>query len=103
MWSILLALFNTICASIRTRADLEAEILALRHQLAVLHQQTAGKRLHLNRADRLLWILLSRVWAGWRRTIHIVQPATVVAWHRRLFACFGAGGQSVVVPVDLAG
>jgi hypothetical protein len=36
--------------------------------------------------DRLLWVLLSRVWTGWRRTVQIVQPATVVRWHRRVFA-----------------
>ena len=62
-----------------------AEILILRHQLAVL-QQAAPRRLRLNRADRLLWVLLSRVWRGWRGAVQIVQPATVVAWHRRLFA-----------------
>jgi transposase InsO family protein len=31
-------------------------------------------------------VLLSRVWSGWRDAVQIVQPATVVAWHRRLFA-----------------
>jgi hypothetical protein len=72
MWPTLIALFGTICTSIRTRADLEAEILALRHELAVLQQQAAGQRLRLSRADRLLWVLFARVWAGWRRTIRIV-------------------------------
>jgi putative transposase len=67
------------------RADLEAEILALRHQLGVL-RQAAPKRPHLTRTDRLLWVLLSGVWAGWRRSVQIVQPATVGRWHRRAFA-----------------
>jgi hypothetical protein len=67
------------------RADLEAEILALRYQLAVL-QRAARTRPRLSHADRLFWVLLSWVWTGWRRTVHIVQPATVVCWHRRLFA-----------------
>jgi len=31
-------------------------------------------------------VLLSRVWAGWRGAVQIVQPATVVSWHRRLSA-----------------
>src|SRR6516162_10090238 len=79
------ALLTVIRSSLRTRAELEMEILALRPQLAVL-QQAAPRRLRLSRADRLLWVLLSRVWSGWRRTVQIVQPATVVAWHRRLFA-----------------
>src|SRR5712692_1294657 len=85
MWPTVIALLAAVRSSIRTRAHLEAEILALRHQLAVL-QQTAPRRPRLSRADRLLWVLLSRVWTGWRRTVHIVQPATVVRWHRRLFA-----------------
>ena len=81
----LTAFLAVIWSSLRTRAELEAEILALRHQLAVL-QQAAPRRLRLRRADRLLWVLLSRVWRGWRGAVQIVQPATVVAWHRRVFA-----------------
>jgi transposase InsO family protein len=80
-----MAFLAAIRASVHARAELEAEILALRHQLAVL-QQAAPKRPHLSRADRLLWVLLSRVWTGWRRSVQIVQPATVVRWHRRAFA-----------------
>jgi hypothetical protein len=79
------AVLAVIQSSIRTRAELEAEILALRHQLAVL-QQTAPRRLRLSQADRLVWVLLSRVWSRWREAVQIVQPATVVSWHRRLFA-----------------
>jgi putative transposase len=85
MWPTIIALLAAIRSSIRTRAELEAEILALRHQLAVL-QQAAPRRPRLSRADRLFWVLFSRLWTGWRRTVHIVQPATVVCWHRRLFA-----------------
>ena len=79
------ALLAAIRSSLRTRAELEMEILALRHQLAVL-QQAAPRRLRLSRGDRLLWVLLSRVWSRWRDAVQIVQPATVVSWHRRLFA-----------------
>ena len=79
------ALLTVIRSSLRTRVELEAEILALRHQLAVL-QQTAPRRLRLSQADRLLWVLLSGVWSRWREPVQIVQPATVVSWHRRLFA-----------------
>jgi hypothetical protein len=84
MWSTVIALLAPVRSSIRTWADLEAEILALRHQVAML-QQTAARRPRLSRADRLLWVLLSRVWMGWHRTMHFVQPATVVRWHRRPF------------------
>ena len=85
MFPVLIAFFAAIRASVHARAELEAEILALRHQLGVL-QRAAPKRPHLSRTDRLLWVLLSRVWTGWRRSVHIVQPATVVRWHRRAFA-----------------
>jgi len=81
----LVALFAALRSSIRSRLELEAGILALRHQLAVLQQQ-APRRPRLGRADRLLWVLLSRLWPNWRRAVQIVTPDTVVRWHRRGFA-----------------
>jgi putative transposase len=59
------------------------ENLALRHQLAVL--QRSSRRPRLSRWDRILWVWLSRCWAGWRASLLIVQPATVLAWHRQGF------------------
>jgi hypothetical protein len=41
---------------------MQIEILALHHQLAVL-QRRITKRPSLRTADRLLWVILSRVWA----------------------------------------
>src|SRR5919198_1294926 len=87
MNSLLVALFALIPCSIRTRAALQTEVFALRHQLAVLHAN-APRRLRLKRSDRLLWVLLSRFWWDWRRCLQIVQPATVVEWHRRAFAWY---------------
>ena len=81
MNSLLVALFALITSIFRTRAALQTEVLALRHQLAVLHAN-APRRLRLKRSDRLLWVLLSRFWRDWRRCLQIVQPATVVAWHQ---------------------
>jgi transposase InsO family protein len=66
----------------RSRAALQLEILALRHQLQVL-QRSRPRRRCLTQADRLLWVWLSRVWSQWRSAVVIVQPETVVAWHRR--------------------
>jgi putative transposase len=57
------------------------ENLALRHQLLVL--QRSAVRPHLSRWDRILWVWLSRLWTDWRASLVIVQPATVLAWHRR--------------------
>jgi len=63
------ALLVTLCAalrsSVRSRLELEAEILALRHQLAAL-QRHAPRRPRLYRTDRLLWVLLSS--SLWRKS-----------------------------------
>jgi len=87
MSSLFVAFFSLVASSFRTRAALQVEILALRHQLTVL-QKNAPPRLRLQRSDRLLWVLLSRWWPGWRRSLHIVRPDTVIAWHRRAFAWY---------------
>ena len=85
MSSLLVAFFALIASTFRTRAALHAEILALRHQLAVF-QKNAPRRLRLHRCDRLLWVVLYRCWSGWRRCLEMVQPDTVLRWHRRAFA-----------------
>jgi len=85
MSSLFVALFALVASSFRTRAALQAEILALRHQLAVF-QKNAPRRLRLHRCDRLLWVLLYRCWSGWRRCLAMVQPDTVIRWHRKAFA-----------------
>jgi putative transposase len=87
MSSLFVALFAFVASSFRTRGALQAEILALRHQLAVF-QKNAPRRLRLQGSDRFLWVLLSRWWPGWRRSLHIVRPDTVIAWHRRAFAWY---------------
>ncbi len=84
MSSLFVALFTLLASSFRTRAALQAEILALRHQLAVF-QKNAPRRLRLHRCDRLFRVVLYRFWSGWRRCLEMVQPDTVVRWHRRAF------------------
>jgi hypothetical protein len=83
--SLFVALFALVASSFQTRAALQAEILALRRQLAVF-QENAPRRLRLHRCDRLLWVVLYRFWSGWRRCLQMVQPDTVLRWHRRAFA-----------------
>jgi putative transposase len=87
MTPLFVALLASLRATIRSRLDLAAEILALRHQLAVL-QRTTSRRPRLRPIDRLLWILLSSAWPNWRQAVQIVTPATVVRWHRRAFAAY---------------
>jgi len=87
MTALLVALLAALRSTVRSRLELEVEILALRHQLAVLQRQ-GPSRLRLGRTDRLLWVLLARLWPNWRRAVLIVTPDTVVRWHRRGFALY---------------
>jgi putative transposase len=87
MLAVVISFLNTARASIRSRAALQLEILALRHQVQVLHR-SRRRRVRLTQADRLLWIWLSRIWKEWRSAVVIVRPETVIAWHRRAFRFF---------------
>src|SRR5215510_4695275 len=64
--------------ALTARRDLLLEMLALRHQLAVLGRSDRRVR----PADRLLWLCLRRWWPGWMEALVLVQPATVARWHR---------------------
>jgi putative transposase len=77
MKAVFVALLASIRAGFRTRAALQLEVLALRHQLAVYRRRHSRVRPQV--ADRLLWAWLSRVWAGWRDVLVFVQPSTVIA------------------------
>ena len=81
--SVLTALLVTFRTLLRTRAELQLENLAFRHQLQVL-SRTAG-RTRWSPTDKLLWIWLARIWRAWRAPLLIVKPETVIAWHRRGF------------------
>ena len=74
---------RTIGSMLRTHRALAIKNLALRQQLAALKHRHPRPR--LTDADRLFWVVLSRIWAGWRESLHIVQPGTVVRWHRQGF------------------
>ena len=87
MSPLFVALFALVASSFRTRAALQTETLGLRHQLAVF-QKNAPRRLRFHRTDRLLWVVLSRFWSVWRHSLQIVQPDTVIRWHRRAFAWY---------------
>jgi putative transposase len=87
MMSVLVALLLTVRTCVRSRAALQLEILALRHQLQVLNR-SRPQRLRLAQADRLLWVWLSRVWNEWRAAVVVVKPETVIAWQRRAFRLF---------------
>jgi len=79
LWTLLRALLGGSMA-------VTIENVALRHQLAVL--QRPARRPTLHRWDRAFWVCLSRVWSSWRCSLMIVQPATVLAWHRQGFQLY---------------
>src|SRR5258708_16466939 len=87
MKAVLSSFICTLRSCFRTRASMHLEILALRHQLAVLKRRTK-KRSSLRIADRFLWVMLSRVWAQWRTALVIVKPETVIAWQRKSFRLY---------------
>ncbi len=85
--SFKLPLALSIVASVfKDRADLVAENIALRHQLSCFIHR--GTRPALRPVDRFFWVLLSRFWDGWRESLAMVKPATVLAWHRKGFRLF---------------
>ena len=66
-------------AAFWARTALIMELVALRHQVAVL-QRNRTPRPCFRASDRLLWVLLSRWWHGWRESLIIVQSETVLRW-----------------------
>ncbi len=73
-------------SALRSRRDLALENVALRQQLMVIQRQPGSLRL-MDR-DRLLWVWLRGLWPGWSRVLVLVQPATVVDWHRKGFLAY---------------
>ena len=88
MFTTIFSLFSSIRQLFRTRAALQAEIVALRHQLLVLQRSSRNHRPRLSIADRLFWVWLSRLWSGWRSALVIVKPETVIGWHRQGFRLY---------------
>ena len=77
------ALFFLVRGLLTGRAALALENLALRQQLAVLRHSV--KRPSLHRHDRVFWVWLSMLWRDWRKCLVLVQPETVITWHRQGF------------------
>ncbi len=76
-------LLNTLLDLLRPHLSLALENLALRQQLLVLQRRSPKPA--FTTSDRLFWVILSRIWPGWRRPLRLVRPETVIAWHRSLW------------------
>ena len=81
MYHVLISLLAGLTSTLRTRASLQFEILALRHQLTVL-QRKKKRQISLRAWDRILWVALARLRPDWRKALTLVKPETVISWHR---------------------
>ena len=91
----------TVSGFFKTRLALQAENVALRHQLIIL-RRSAPKRLRMTRLDRMIFASLHRLWPNVLGSIAVVHPKAVVGWHRQGFRlywrlkCGGKGGRPKV-------
>ena len=86
MFQMLRLFIGLIVRSLCSRRELLMEILVLRQQLAVFKARRPRPR--LTTLDRVFWVMLLRFWSGWKRALVIVQPDTVVRWHRAGFKLY---------------
>ena len=70
----------------RSHADLVVENALLCQQLIVLNRQI--KRPQLTNLDRFRLVVLSHFTKFWKQALHIVQPDTLLRWHRELFGMY---------------
>jgi putative transposase len=78
--------FALLVRSVSSRRSLLLENLALRQQLFVLTGRSPQRRVPL--PGKLFWVLLRRFWPGWKQSLFLVQPETVVRWHRADFKLY---------------
>jgi len=83
---IIKAIYFLVRAFFVCRLSLAVENLALRQQLTVYKHSV--KRPKLRPRDRVFWVWLSRLWPNWRSALAIVQPETVIQWHRQGFKLY---------------
>ena len=70
----------------RSKSELVAENALLRQQLIILRRQV--KRPACTKTDRMLLVLLARLVRTWKQALFIVQPETLLRWHRQGFQLF---------------
>src|SRR5260370_14387566 len=87
MLAILQSLGMCIIDLFKSRRRLEAENLFLRHQLSIALRR-APPRLRLRGSDRALMVWLTRLWPSLLGAAHVVQPETILRWHRAGFTAF---------------
>src|SRR6202162_3684278 len=86
MAMLALVMFGYVRALFVSRHKLALEAVALRQQLAVFKRKQSRPK--LRRLDRLFWIALRFLWAGWTESLILVKPETVISWHRAGFRLY---------------
>jgi hypothetical protein len=81
MLAILYALGTFIADLFKSRSRLEAENVFLRHQLTLALRQKPP-RIRLRGSDRALLVWMVRLWPSLLDAVHVVQPETILRWHR---------------------
>src|SRR6266567_8208263 len=87
MFALLHSLAMFIIAFFKSPRRLEAENLFLRHQLSIALRR-APPRLQLRGSDRALLVWTTRLWPSLLGATQVVQPETILRWHRAGFKAF---------------
>src|SRR5437588_10603893 len=87
MFAILHSLGMFVADLFKSRCRLEAENLFLRHQLSIALRQ-APPRLRLRGGDRALLVWMTRLWPSLLGMAQVVQPETILRWHRAGWKAF---------------
>jgi transposase InsO family protein len=87
MFTVLHALGMFVADLFKSRCRLETENLLLRHQLTIALRR-APPRFRLLGSDRALLIWMTRLWPSLLDSVQVVQPETVLRWHRAGFKAF---------------
>ena len=88
MIALLCFVMAVLAAPFKSKSRLEAENAALRYQLVVLRRKMWG-RVRLTNNDRWFLIQLYRWFPSILQVVTVVQPGTLVRWHRAGFRCYG--------------
>ena len=81
-------LIGWVLSGFRSREDLILDNLALRQQLLAFHLRRPRPR--LGTLEKLFWVAMRNMWPGWRKSLILVTPETVIRWHRAGFRLYWA-------------
>src|SRR6478735_7274116 len=93
MFALLCFVLAVLASPFKSKSRLEAENVALRHQLIVLRRKVQG-RVRLTNNDRWFFIQLYRWFPSILQVLTIIRPETLMRWHRAGFRSTGVGSRA---------